>query len=90
MKAKAFLQQLLISPDVNSRFISLLTGVITAFCTLLLVVAFIFDKNGIEYTEMLLVLLSGGVVGGGFARFLTKKSSSSPAGSSERTIEVGK
>lgn len=86
---KEFLRTLLLYPDANSRFITLVTGCVTAFCTLFLTVAFVFDNNRVEYSEMMLIMLSGGVVGGGFARFLTKKVSL-PNGNTEKSTEAGK
>lgn len=59
-------------PDINSRFVFLLSGIGSAVATLTLVVAFIVakDKTGYDYMVM---AVGGGAVGHGINRYLTKK-----------------
>jgi hypothetical protein len=59
-------------PDVNSRLVFLVSGIGSIGAILLLVCAFILSekKEGYDY---MVVAVSGGAVGHGVSRYLTKK-----------------
>ena len=59
-------------PDINSRLVFLVSGIGSIFAVLGLSIAFVFakDKTGYDYMVM---AVSGGAVGHGVSRYLTKK-----------------
>lgn len=59
-------------PDYNSRLVFLTSGVGSMLCVLALVIAFIFAKDKTGY-DMMVLAVSGGAVGHGVSRYLTKK-----------------
>lgn len=72
---KDYFARLFEQPNVNSRFVFFLHAVITSICTIVITIAFILAKDKNYYTDFLIVLMSGGVVGGGLARYMSKRSS---------------
>lgn len=59
-------------PDINSRLVFLTSGLGSILAILILVIAFVVvkDKTGYDYMVM---AVSGGAVGHGVSRYLTKK-----------------
>ena len=59
-------------PDINSRLMFMLGGVVSSLSILILVIAFVCakDKTGYDY---MVIAVSGGAVGHGVSRYLTKK-----------------
>lgn len=69
---KEVLEKCMTVPDYNSRLVFLLSGIGSVISVVTLVIAFIFSKEKSGY-DMMVLAVSGGALGHGVNRYLTKK-----------------
>lgn len=74
---KLWFEKALKEPDVNSRLVFLLHGVVSALAILVLSIAFIFAKQKDSYQYMILAL-GGTTTGSAIGRYFTKKDGGDP------------